>query len=143
MFLRRREIASRYNKAFDGIPEIDTPFHGDMGCWEDEKTGKGVNGYSHSWHLYVIKLNLDLLTINRDEFINELKDNGIGTSVHFIPLHIHPYYKKTYGYKPQDFPVAYEVYKRIISIPIYPKMTDDEVGRVIEGVKEVVKKYCK
>ena len=98
------------------------------------------NCNSHSWHFYVLKLNLELLTIDRNQFIEKLKNRGIGTSVHFIPLHIHPYYRDTYSYKPEDFPIAYETYKRIISLPIYPKMTDVDVGRVVEAVEEVVKK---
>ncbi|MCP4367664.1 MAG: DegT/DnrJ/EryC1/StrS family aminotransferase [Deltaproteobacteria bacterium] len=135
MYLRRRKIASLYNEAFKDISSIDTPFY--------EESRKMENITSHSWHLYVIKLNLETLTIDRDEFIDELKNKGIGTSVHFIPLHMHPYYRDTYGHKPEDFPVAYETYKRIISLPIYPKMTDDDVGRVVEAVKELVKKYRK
>ncbi len=137
MYLRRRKIASIYNDAFKDISAFKIPFYEETGSMEDEKM-EDIN--SHSWHLYVIKLNLETLTIDRDGFINELKNNGIGTSVHFIPLHIHSYYKETYGYKPEDFPVAYETYKRIISLPIYPKMTDEDVERVIEAVKKVVRK---
>ena len=111
-----------------------------MGRWENGKTGKMGNATEHSWHLYVLKLNLQMLTIDRSQFIDELKEMGIGTSVHFIPLHIHPYYRDTYGYKPDDFPIAYETYKRITSLPIYPKMTDKDVGRVVEAVEEVVKR---
>ncbi len=133
MYQRRKIIASLYNEAFSNIPAIDIPF-----C---EEKGRLDDGHMHSWHLYVIKLNLETLSIDRDEFINELKNQGIGTSVHFIPLHIHPYYRDTYGYKPEDFPVAYETYKRIVSLPIYPKMTDEDVGRVVEGVTEVVRKH--
>ncbi len=135
MYLRRQKIASLYDEAFKDISAIDIPFSEDM--------RKKENITTHSWHLYVIKLNLETLSIDRDVFINELKDIGIGTSVHFIPLHMHPYYRDTYGYKPEDFPVAYETYKRIISLPIYPKMSDDDVGRVVEGVLSVVKKYRK
>jgi dTDP-4-amino-4,6-dideoxygalactose transaminase len=73
------------------------------------------------------------------KFIDGLRRKGIGTSVHFIPLHIHPYYRQTYGYQPADFPVSYETYQRIISLPIYAKMTDQDVNRVIESVTEIVK----
>jgi len=126
---RREEIAASYNRAFEKIPSIETP-----------STKKDVQ---HSWHLYVIKLRLDLLTIDRNRFIEELKGMGIGPSVHFIPLHIHPYYRDTYGYKPQDYPVAYETFMRIITLPIYPKMSDEDVERVIEAVTDVAEKFKK
>lgn len=126
---RREAIAALYNKAFGSQPQIEIPTVKD--------------DVQHSWHLYVIKLNLEQLTIDRNQFIEELKGRGIGTSVHFIPLHIHPYYRDTYGYKPEDFPVAYETFKRIITLPIYPKMSDEDVQRVIEAVSEVAMKYSK
>jgi perosamine synthetase len=128
---RRTEIARMYNEAFSHIEAIDTPHTSHLTPYTKTK---------HSWHLYIIKLNCECLTIDRNKFIEELKNRGIGTSVHFIPLHIHPYYRKTYGYQPEDFPVAYETYKKIISLPIYPKMTDEDVGKVIEAVIDVVNK---
>ena len=126
-WMRRTEIADMYSEAFENIEVIETP-------------AKAVDGVEHSWHLYVIRLNLGNLLIDRKEFLEELKGLGIGTSVHFIPLHMHPYYRDTYGYKAEDFPVAYENYKRTISLPIYPKMTDGDVKRVIAAVKNVVLK---
>jgi perosamine synthetase len=158
---RRVEIASMYTEAFKDIDAIETPVSGNESVeWEEDKklgTYEERNNFSsdfpqfktsqlhnktvHSWHLYVIKLNLDRLTIDRNRFIEELKERGIGTSVHFIPLHIHPYYRETYGYKPEDFPVAYETYKRVVSLPLYPKMTDDDVERVITAVKDVIDKH--
>ncbi len=140
MCMRRQNIASIYNEAFRDVPEIEIPVTNETRSWEDSKVEQIEDKYGHSWHLYVIKLNLEKLTIDRDQFIEELKGRGIGTSVHFIPLHIHPYYRDTYGYKPQDFPNAYDAYKRIISLPIYPKMPDEDVGRVVGAVKEVVQK---
>jgi len=125
---RRMKIAEMYNEAFKRLPELDVPLTG-----EDEEQTR------HSWHLYVIRLNLQRLQIDRAGFIEELKRMGIGTSVHFIPLHIHPYYRDVYGYRPNDFPVAYETYKRVISLPIYPKMTDLDVERVIEAVTHIAK----
>ena len=85
-----------YNDAFRDIAEIETPA---VKMIENEK----MNGTEHSWHLYIIKLSLKHLAIDRNRFIDELKDRGIGTSVHFIPLHIHPYYREVFGYKPEDF----------------------------------------
>jgi len=126
---RREEIAAQYNKAFKDLPQIIIPFES--------------NNIQHSWHLYVMRLNLEYLSIDRNQFIEELRSRGVGTSVHFIPLHIHPYYRETYGYKPEDFPVAYETFKKIITLPLYPKMTDGEVRRVIEAVSDVATKFQK
>jgi dTDP-4-amino-4,6-dideoxygalactose transaminase len=94
----------------------------------------------HAWHLYIIQLETERLRINRAEFISALKDQGIGTSVHFIPLHLHPYYRDMFGYKPTDFPTASRVYERIVSLPIYPAMTQQDVDRVISAVTDVVEK---
>ncbi len=128
-FLKRRmQIAKMYNEAFQELNELDLP-----------SAYEGEEGTTHSWHLYVIRLNLQRLQIDRNKFIEELRRKEIGTSVHFIPLHIHPYYRETYGYQSDDFPVAYETYKRIISLPIYAKMTDSDVNRVIDSVTDIVK----
>jgi len=121
---RRREIVERYNQVFSRLGELQTPIE--------------QPGVEHAWHLYVIHLNLDHLEISRNQFIEELKKRNIGTSVHFIPVHMHPYYRDKYGYKPEDFPIAYREYQRILSLPIYPKMTDQDVEDVIEAVGEVV-----
>jgi len=130
-FLKRRmQIAEMYHEAFQELNELDLPL-----------AYEGEEGTTHSWHLYVIRLNLQRLQIDRNKFIEELRRKGIGTSVHFIPLHIHPYYRETYGYQSDDFPVAYETYQRIISLPIYAKMTDRDVKRVIESVTDVVKSH--
>ena len=128
-FLKRRmQIADKYHKAFQELDELDLPL-----------AVKGEEGTTHSWHLYVIRLNLRRLQIDRNKFIDELRQKGIGTSVHFIPLHMHPYYREAYGYQPDDFPVAYGTYQRIISLPIYARMTDNDVMRVIESVTDIVK----
>jgi dTDP-4-amino-4,6-dideoxygalactose transaminase len=124
---RRREIARRYNKAFSQLDELQPP---------TERPE-----VEHAWHLYVLRLNLERLKISRNQFIEELKIRKIGTSVHFIPIHLHPYYRDKYGYKPEDFPVAYREYQRIVSLPLYPRMTDDDVDSVIEAVHDVVKTF--
>ena len=121
---RRAEVAKKYTKAFRDIPEIISP-----------RTKKNVR---HAWHLYPILINTNLLSISRNEFIEALKSENIGTSVHFIPLHLHPYYQHKYGYKRGDFPVAESVFDREISLPIYPKMTQDDVNDVIASVLKVV-----
>jgi dTDP-4-amino-4,6-dideoxygalactose transaminase len=124
---RRKEIASRYNGVFSHFEELQIPAER-AGC-------------EHAWHLYVIRLNLNRFKINRNQFIEELKVRNIGTSVHFIPVYLHPYYRDKYGYKPDDFPLAYREYQRIISLPVYPRMTDQDVEDVIEAVTEVVQRF--
>ena len=92
----------------------------------------------HSWHLYVVRLRLDRLRINRAQVIEELKRKGITTSVHWMPLHEHPYYREKYGYKPEDFPVAARLYPELITLPLYPDMTEGEVGYVCDTLKDTI-----
>jgi len=122
---RRREIVQRYNEAFSRFEELQTPVERPE--------------VEHAWHLYVLRLNLERLKISRNQFIEELKARNIGTSVHFIPVHLHPYYRDRYGYKPEDFPVAYREYQRIVSLPLYPRMSDQDVQDVIDAVAAVVR----
>jgi dTDP-4-amino-4,6-dideoxygalactose transaminase len=129
MWEKRSRIAKIYNEAFSGIDQIMRPI-----ILPHNKT---------SWHLYVIKLNLDTLTINRDQFIEELKEKGIGTSVHFIPLYRHPYYKRVAPVLPEMVPHSEWLYERIISLPIYPGMSDNEIEYVVDNVKGIAKKYAK
>ncbi len=126
---RRNEIASRYSEAFKRLEEIQVP--------------TVRKGCIHAWHIYAIRLNLEMLKINRDQFIEKLKEKGISTSVHFIPNHFQPYYRDKYGFKPDDFPVAYKEYFRLVSLPIYPKMSDEDVEYVIQSVCEIIKEYRK
>jgi len=126
---RRQTIADAYNKAFKDLP-LKTPFV----TRSDDL---------HAWHLYVIQLELEQLKLTRDHFIELMAEAGIGTSVHFIPLHLHPYWKQKYGYKPEDFPVALNVFKRAVSLPIYPKMTDSDVERVIKTVTSILERFSK
>lgn len=126
---RRREIVRRYNEAFSRFEELQVP---------TERPE-----VDHAWHLYVLRLNVERLNVSRNQFIEELRARNIGTSVHFIPIHLHPYYRDKYGYKPDDFPVAYREYQRIISLPLYPRMSDQDVEDVIEAVVDVVKKFRK
>jgi dTDP-4-amino-4,6-dideoxygalactose transaminase len=120
----RRRIAERYTSAFQGVSALEPPV---IKC--DRAT---------SWHLYILRLRLEQLQIDRNAFINELKERGIGTSVHFIPLHLHPYYQRAYGYRKGDFPVAEAQFQRCLSLPIYPGMSDADVQQVIAVVTEVV-----
>lgn len=121
---RRESIARRYSEAFADLPLRTPPL--------------ARPGDTHAWHLYVIQLELERLRVGRDEFIELMAGEGIGMSVHFIPLHIQPYWRERYGFKAEDFPVAYDTYRRAASLPIYPKMTDDDVERVIEAVRRIL-----
>jgi perosamine synthetase len=123
----RRRIAEAYNDGFADLPEIHTPV-----CRADVQ---------HAWHLYVVQLELDRLAINRREFIESLRQRNIGASVHFIPLHLHPYYRHTFGYQPADFMNASAVYERIVSLPIYPGMSGDDVDDVIAAVRNIVETH--
>lgn len=124
---RRREIVRRYNTGLEELEEITLPVERPE--------------VAHAWHLYVIRLNLERLSIGRAHFIDELKARKIGTSVHFIPVHLHPYYRDKYGYKPDDFPVAYREYQRIISLPLYPRMTNQDAADVIDAVRDVAVRF--
>jgi len=121
---RRQEIADRYTQAFAEIEELMTPAERPE--------------VQHAWHLYVLRLNIEMLSISRDHFINELTSRGIGTSVHFIPIHVHPYYRDKYGYAPRDFPIAYSNFERMFSLPLNTRLTDAEVDQIIEAVADIV-----
>ena len=124
---RRQEIAGQYTEAFSECPELECP------------TVRPE--VSHAWHLYMLRLNLGQLKTDRAQFIEELKRRNIGASVHFIPLHLHPCYRETYGHQPADFPVAYREYQREVSLPVYSKMSDQDVEDVIEAVIDLIKRY--
>ena len=115
---KRANIAVKYNEAFKDSSKIILPFVKD-----DRET---------SWHLYVIKVD------KRDEIIEKLKEAGVGCSVHFIPIHNHPYYKDKYNYVNENYPVSNAVYEKSLSLPIYPDMNEEEVAFVIKNVKEIV-----
>ncbi len=125
--VKRESIAQRYNEAFVDLP-LQLPY---ISRPQDK----------HAWHLYVIQLNLEQLNISRDIFIDLLSEKGIGTSVHFIPLHLHPYWSNRYGFKPLDYPVAFHVYQRSVSLPIYSKMSGRDIGRVIDAVRDILLRH--
>lgn len=122
---KREEIAKVYNEEFEKIDEIIEP--------------KVKSYVRHAWHLYPIRIKN--LKINRDKFIEALKAENIGTSVHFIPIHLHPYYRNRFNFKEDDFPVAEKVYKSILSLPLYPKMEQDDIMDVVKAIKRIVKYY--
>ncbi|WP_077619743.1 DegT/DnrJ/EryC1/StrS family aminotransferase [Bacillus sinesaloumensis] len=124
----REEYAQMYNKELAKIEGITLPHHDDIN--------------RHAWHLYVIRLDESQFTIDRSEFIEKLKEKGIGTSVHFIPVPMHPYYKGL-GYKIEDCPNALNAYKGAISLPLYPRMSEAEVEQVIQAVRDIAISYRK
>lgn len=125
-FARRRQaIAKFYSDNFSCFDALEVPPAGD-------------EHIEHSWHLYILRIRPELMSITRNQFIDELRRRGIGTSVHFIPLHLHPFYANTYGYCPGDFPNAEDAYGRCVSLPIFPDMSDGEVEQVVNAVVAVV-----
>jgi len=126
---RRLEIVRRYNAAFSQFEQFEVPVE--------------RRDVEHAWHLYVLRLNTDEFDITRDQFIEELKARNIASSVHFIPIHLHRYYKEKYGYDPEDFPIAHREYQRIVSLPLSPRMDDGDVDDVIEAVLDIAEKHQK
>ncbi len=124
---RRRAIAQRYTKAFSELCQIETP--------------QVLEGSESAWHIYAIRLHLDRLKIDRARFIEELTRRKIGSSVHFIPIHIHPYYRERYGYQPEDFPVTWQNYPRLVSLPLHPGLGEQDVADVIEAVSDVAEQF--
>jgi len=121
---RREQIARAYNEAFADLPLILPP--------------QPPEGDTHSWHLYVLRL-ADALPLARDTFIERMYAAGIGCSVHYIPLHLHPYWRERYGLRPEQFPHSQKAYERMVSIPLYTAMSDADVQRVIAAVRAIVR----
>lgn len=122
-FRRRRDaIAAEFQQAFKDLP-LRLP-------------AQAASGDLHAWHLYVVRLADVALT--RDEFIERLYAHGIGCSVHYIPLHLHPYWRDTFQLRPEMFPVSQRAYERMVSLPLYSRMTDDDVAHVIATVRTVL-----
>jgi dTDP-4-amino-4,6-dideoxygalactose transaminase len=124
---KRKSIARRYTEAFSTQEGIHPPV-----IRPDRET---------AWHLYVVKLNLEILKVDRNTFIEKLREKGIQTSVHFIPLHRHPFYRDTFGVDAGDYPNAEWIFKRSISLPIYPGMSDEEVNYVIETTESLLRSW--
>jgi dTDP-4-amino-4,6-dideoxygalactose transaminase len=124
---QRSAIAAYYEKALGQCEELEMP-------------PGGQEGSQHSWHLFILRLRPELLTIDRNKFIEELKTAGVGTSVHFIPLHRHPYYVREYKSAREDFPQAENSFSRCLSLPIFPDMTDEQMSHVVQNVKQICQK---
>jgi len=126
MTRRRAELAARYCTGLCELPEVELPVV--------------RSKVRHAWHLFMIRLELEKLKVDRAEFIECLRSEGIGSSVHFIPLHRQPYYRDRFGLQPGDFPVADAAYERLVSLPLYTRMTQRDVDDVIEAVRRVVQR---
>jgi perosamine synthetase len=125
----RERIARRYYHALAGLDEIELP--------------PDSANRLHAWHLFPIKLRLERLDIDRAGFIHELNRAGIGSSVHWRPLHLHPYYRETFGWRPADLPVATRVWERLVSLPIFSGMQEEEIAAVIDTVTDLCAKRSK
>ena len=124
---RRRAVVRLYTEAFAGQDALEVPVE--------------RSDVEHAWHLYVLRLREEALRIDRNVFIDELKQRNIGTSVHFIPIHLHPYYRDKYGYGPESFPVAYGNYRRMLSLPLSARVSDADAADVIAAVLDIVRRY--
>lgn len=125
---RRAEIAARYTAAFSQMPElIPAP--------------AAHPGDRHAHHLYILRLNLDRLRLDRGRFFEELRARGIGASVHFIPVYHFHYYRQRFGWQAEDYPVAERVFASCLSLPCYPRLSDAEVERIINAVGEIVEEH--
>jgi dTDP-4-amino-4,6-dideoxygalactose transaminase len=120
---KRAAIAKAYNEAFIDLPVILPPI--------------APEGETHAWHLFILRLS-DRAPVSRDRFIEKMAEQGIGTSVHFIPLHLHPYWREHYDLKQENFPDATKAFEAAVSLPIYTRMTEADVQRVIHAVREIL-----
>lgn len=127
---RRREIVKKYNSEFKNIPEIKIPKINPVDS-------------NPAWHLYIIQINLEKLKVGRREIFEALRAENIGVNVHYIPVHLQPYYQKRFGYHLGDFPKAENYYSRAITLPIFSKMTDKDVDDVIMAVKKIINYHKK
>ncbi len=126
---RRREVVAAYEKGFRDLTALQLPVERPE--------------VESSWHLYVIRLNLDLLTIDRNTFIEELKARNIGTSVHYLPVHMHPFYRDKYGYRPEDCPVAADAFSRMLTLPLHPGLSEEDVADVIQAVRDTITTFSR
>lgn len=124
---RRREIAARYAEAFRELPCIVLP-----------QTKPEMD---HAWHLFPIRLHLEKLSADRSQIFSALRAENIGVNVHYIPVHLHPYYRDRFGYRGGEYPVAEQAYERLISLPMFHGMTDRDIEDVILAVSKVVEHY--
>ena len=129
-FIRRRaEIIAAYNAAFASLAGVQIPHVANI----------GTRSPRVAWHLYVLQMNFAALGRTRTQVMQQLRDEGVGTQVHYIPVHLQPYYRRRHGYGPGKCPVAESYYQRCLSLPLYPAMTDKDVEHVIRAVRKLTK----
>ena len=126
---RRLHIVSQYQKGMSGIKGLILPQH--------------TSGKVHAWHLYVIRVIPGLWRLTRNELIEKINEKGIGISVHYIPVHMHSYYEKKYGFNPEDFPIAKQLSESVITLPLYPGMTEKQIEYVTSTINTLWKEYRK
>ncbi|MDA1038734.1 MAG: DegT/DnrJ/EryC1/StrS family aminotransferase [Planctomycetota bacterium] len=126
---RREFIANRYKEAFANLTAFELP--------------PTDSDRHHSWHLFPIRLRLEELSIDRNELINVLKSRGVGTSVHWRPLHLHPYYETSFGWRPEHLPIASAIWERLLSLPLSPAMTDEDVDYVVQAVTAACNEHAR
>lgn len=126
--LQREAVAQTYLRVLADVPQIELPPNG--------------KDRVHSWHLFPIKLNLEKLTIDRDEFVQQMRARGVAFSVHWRPLHLHPYYEE-FGWTPGHLPTASEVWPRLVSLPLFSSMREDEVSHVVETLRDLCREYSR
>jgi dTDP-4-amino-4,6-dideoxygalactose transaminase len=133
---QREYYARMYFDLLRGVEGVQLP-----AWYNDYFNGPSDARFYNSWHLFVIMLNTRVLKIDRGQFIEALKERGVGTSVHFIPLHLQPFYANKYGYKRGDFPFAESIYDRIISLPLYPRLGEQNLRFVVDTIKELLQEH--
>jgi len=124
---RRRAVVAAYHGAFADQDAFELPVE--------------RSDVEHAWHLYVLRLRPGVLSIGRNQFIEELAARRIGASVHFIPLHLHPYYRDRYGFRADAFPVAFSNFERMLSLPLHPRLSDADVDDVIGAALDIAHRY--
>ena len=125
---RRREIAAKYSEGLHNVSCVTLPIV--------------RNDVLPAWHLYPVRLDLDSLSASRTQIFQALRAENIGVNVHYIPVHLHPYYRERFAYKPGDYPVAESAYESLISLPMFHGMTDQDVNDVITAVRKVIAEYA-
>ena len=120
----RKRVAALFTEKLQSIDGLILPFERD--------------DVRHSWHLYVIRIDEEICGISRNDFIDKMTEAGIGTSVHYTPLHMHPYYRERFGYKPEDFPVAEKLFHQIVTLPLYPALSNEQITRICDTIRKLL-----
>jgi dTDP-4-amino-4,6-dideoxygalactose transaminase len=121
---KRRAIAKEYDKSFSNIDNLKVP--------------ETHNTVGHAYHLYPLQIDFEKLSINKPDFFQKMKQTGINLQVHYIPVHLQPFYKSNYGFTSGDYPISENFYKRTVSIPVYPSLTKAEVEKVVKDIASLV-----